>query len=196
MVKFKILFKDDHENILNHMVVAALLLQIPLLTVIFLIGPASDNISSINSFKKENIVKAAFQLRYLNRVLRNAFWVLSIGIVFSVLTSSALAASIKASIDIAGFDIHPQKMCLVLGLFYSLYIGIIYIPIYLYLKNRNDQFKETLIDNQHLLTDEDENIAQRIVSAMDGRSSFFENVNIISTVLAPVVTGLLPGLFN
>lgn len=185
---FNILFKEGYEELLTCMLIAAMLLQIPVLTVIILIGPSSDSISSINNFKKENMVKAAFQFRFLNRVLRNAFWVLSIGIVFSVLTSDALGASIKTNLEIIGFDIHPQKMSFVLGLFFSLFIGAIYIPVYLYFKNRNNQFKEELLDNQHLMTEEGENIAQRIVSGIDTRHSFLENLEMVGTILAPVIS--------
>lgn len=190
IAQFHILFKDGKEQMLNQFLGAALLLQIPLFTVIFLIGPSSDHISSITNFKKENIVKATFQLRLLNRILRNAFWVLSVGIVFSVLTSSALESAIKSDLTIHDFDIHPKKMCFVLGLFFSLFIGAIYIPVFLYLKSRTIQFKEILLDNQHLLTDEDESIAQRMVNTMENKNSVLETMEMVISILAPVAAGL------
>ena len=173
-------------NILVGIVIATIFLMLPVLIVMFLIGPASDKLF-IRKITKQNAEKAADGLEQLNQVLRNALQVLSVIVVFTVLTSSALKDSIKATVEIEGYDIFPASVSYVYGMYFSLFLCIMYMPIYFYLKRQYNYLKDAVAE-----TGESDENKQKVLNAVDFKSSALDNLKLALTVLAPLLSSFLP----
>lgn len=203
---FHILLKHDY--IINCIVIATTILSIPAFLVIFLTAISSDNISFKNSIKKsekgddaiqnytdDELVKqkkmamevVARQFEFLNQSLKGAMQILAIIVVFSVLTSSALRMSIKSVIEIKYYDIFPVEASYVYGMYFSLFLCIMYIPSYIYLKNRFTQFKE-YINSQEV----DEQWSQSVLGTVKFEGTALDNLKLAITILAPLITSFLP----
>ena len=191
--KFGILFLNGW--VINVIVAAALFLQIPLLMVIFLVGITADKVV-FNIKEKESIEKAIFQFSNLNQVLNGALQVLAVLVVFSVLTTSALGQSIKSALVIHQFDIFPKEISYVYGLYFSLFLGIIYIPHYLYLKNCFKKLKQGIQTGLESESEEDQKWSENILNKINLGGSALDNLKLALTVLAPLISGFLPEQFK
>lgn len=203
---FHILLK--HGYIINCIVIATTILSIPTFLVIFISAISSDNISFKNSAEKnikgeganqiftdDDLLKRrkmeleviARQFEFLNQSLKGAMQILAIIVVFSVLTSSALRMSIKSVVEIKYYDIFPVEASYVYGMYFSLFLCIMYIPSYIYLKNRYAQFKEYLNIQQF-----EEQWSQSILGTVKFEGTALDNLKLAFTILAPLISSFLP----
>jgi len=203
---FHILLKDG--DILKCLEISTTILSIPIFLIIFVIAISSDNISFENSpkekIKRENanqiftdddllkqrkmeLEAIARQFEFLNQSLKGAMQILAIIVVFSVLTSSALRMSIKSVVEIKYYDIFPIEASYVYGMYFSLFLCIVYIPSYIYLKNRFMQFKEHINMQQF-----DEQWSQTVLGTVKFEGTALDNLKLAITILAPLITSFLP----
>ncbi|MFH1120609.1 MAG: hypothetical protein V1775_12370 [Bacteroidota bacterium] len=217
---FKILLQNG--SFLEGIVTATIILVIPAFIIIFLVGIASDNISleeSITSIsdkwktsnsrnpddmniqseeefvkqKKAIIESIARQFEFLNQTLKSALQLLAIVVVFSVLTSSALRESIKHVVEIQDYDIFPAEFSLVYGMYFSLFLCVMYIPVYIYLKSRFLRFKESVAN---LKEPNDQQWSQTITGIVKFEGTALDNLRIAITMLAPLLSSFLPESFQ
>jgi len=181
---FHILFKNG--NLLLGIVVATTVLVLPVITAMFLIGPASDNLLR-DGVNKDNIEAVANKLEILNQSLRSALQVLAVIVVFTVLTSGTLKETIKGILEIKGYDIFPTEVSYVYGIFFSLFLCVIYFPIYFYLKQKYVHLK-AIAAGMVELGDKKE----KVLEAVDFKTSAFDNLKMALTVLAPLISSFLP----
>jgi hypothetical protein len=195
-------------EILNNIVIFTTILSIPTFLVIFLTAISSDNLSIKNSAgksikkedeiqkftdvelvkqKKMEIEAIARQFEFLSQSLKGAMQILAVIVVFSVLTSSALRMSIKAVVEIKYYDIFPVEASYVYGMYFSLFLCIMYIPSYIYLKNRFMKFKENI--NMQLI---DEQWSQSVLETVKFEGTALDNIKLAFTILAPLITSFLP----
>lgn len=195
----------NNGDVTNHIVWSTIVLVFPTFIVIFLSCISSDNISfknfdkwqsnTENSLTYEELVKQkkvaieaiARQFEFLNQSLKGAMQILAIIVVFSVLTSSALRMSIKTVIEIKYYDIFPIEASYVYGMYFSLFLCIMYIPSYIYLKNRFMQFK-VFINMQQF----DEQWSQSVLGIVKFEGTALDNLKIAITILAPLISSFLP----
>ncbi len=173
-------------KIIEGIVLATILLMIPVLTLVFLIGPASDTLFK-SEITKINFKKAAQSLNQLNQQLRSALQILAIIVVFSVLTSSALRESIKATIEIGGYNIFPTEVSFVYGMYFSLFLCITYIPVHYYLSQQYNYLKSLSFDSEDLDKEK-----EAVLSLYNLKSSALDNIKMALTVLAPLLSSFLP----
>lgn len=190
---FKILFSDYH--ILTATAVTTVLLTVPIIVVIFMVIPASDAIH-VAADSREELDKSVSQIVILNRVLLNALQVFAVIVVFSVLTSSTLRASIKDSFVIQYFDIFPPQESYVYGLYFTSFIGIIYVPVQAFLRQRNYELNKALVAFHNTQEIKDDKWFQASVSSLDINSSSLDNLKLIFTVLSPLITSFLPQILK
>lgn len=186
----KILLKDGNFLIIISFV--TVLLSIPVVLIFFIIGYSLENLSFDKS-DKTGFEKSASQIEYLNRILQAALQVFAVIVVFSILTSSALRESIKTVVEIKGFDILPKEMSYVYGLYYTLFLGILYIPTYMFLRYRKEELLKELISIQN---PENEKWVQKVTADMNEKNSMFDNIKLSLTVLSPLITSFLPEQLN
>lgn len=191
----KILFIDG--QIITHIVGAILLLILPGLSVMFLIATASDNIyivanegvQNTNTSSIKSIEDAVKKLKYLHKALQNTLQILAIIVVFSVLTTGALGESIKSTVSVHGLDLYPSKASYVYGLYFSLFLCIIYVPLFYYLKSN-------FIKLQELASDPSITAPTGWYTSLFGDIKFegnaLESIKLAFTIIAPILTSFLP----
>ncbi len=191
--EFKVLL--NHGYILEMIVVATVVLVSPTFVQIFLIGLVSGKVEleekSIPEFDK-----AIKRLKYLNKSLQNAMQLLAIIVVFSVLTSTALGEAIKRTIKIDGFDVYPNEINYVYGMYFSLFLCIIYVPVYFYIKQNFLKLKDEAYD---LVTTEPDKYTTWYNNQF-GQTKFegtvTDNLKLALTMLSPLLSGFLPDTFG
>jgi len=111
-------------------------------------------------------------------------------IVFSVLTTDTIRQAINTelALSVKGRSIFPQQFVYLYGLMFTFYLALLYLPIYYRLKYKGETMAKGLkadapgaaILNESFLIQE---------SALD-------SLKVALSILAPVVSSLLPGLLN
>lgn len=109
-------------------------------------------------------------------------------IVFSVLTTDTLRRSIIAELTVKGHDIFPQEFVYLYGLLFTIYLALLYLPIYYRLKYKGETMTEGLP-------------SEELVAGKPGNSfliseSALDSLKVTLSILAPVVSSLLPNLLN
>ncbi|HLP12942.1 MAG TPA: hypothetical protein VK177_13490 [Flavobacteriales bacterium] len=185
--------------VLTFIITFTLCLISPLLYYMFLIGLACDNVLPENDTREE-VEESVTKLENLNTMLRNTFRVLSCVVAFSVITSSAFRVSLKKAINLDDrvFDVFPSDASLVYGLYFSLFLGIMYVPIYLYLKRNYGILKQKA---EHLQSSmDDKEWAAKQAGKMNFNLTLTDNFKLAIMMLSPFITSLLPqqmhDLFN
>lgn len=130
-----------------------------------------------------------FQFLLLRNNLKYFLIINSILIVFSIITSELIRKSINAEIQVS-LDVFPKTFVYMYGLVFSFFLAIIYLPIYFRLQLKGRLIKNSVPQNEN--TQNEFSIAE----VFSVRESPIETVKIILSILAPVLTSLVPGLFN
>lgn len=185
----------DNGKILNGIVITTIVLQLPIFMTIFLIGPAADKIG-FNVKNDSQIEKAANLFAHLEMTLVRALRVIAILVVFAILTSSALSESIKATVTIDGFDLFPREISYSYGLFFSIFLGLIYFPAHIYLKHRGTRLSAGLNDYNHNGDKDKMTWLQSTSEKLQLKHTAMDNLKIALTVVAPFITSFLPEQFH
>lgn len=197
---FHILLNDG--GILNRIVLGAILLVLPALTLMFLIGVSSDKIYVVAKTgvhdeatdSKRSIEEAMKRIKHLNQLLQISLQILSVIVVFTVLTSTMLGNSIRATLRIDGFDLYPKQFSYVYGLYFSLFLCVVYVPIYYYLKSNYNKIKELASDPEYVPQDKDWYTS--LFGDIKFEGSALENLKLALTIVAPIITSFLPNTFE
>jgi hypothetical protein len=196
---FHILLK--HGSILKWVEIVTVLLMFPAIILIFLTGLSSDLIDlSINGLNAEDAKKkleeAVEKFSYLDQTLNSALRILAIVVVFSVLTSGMLGNSINSVLEVKGMKIYPTEVCYIYGMCFTIFLCVIYVPVYMYLKQQNNFLNYAISEVQLPDTDADKKWIEGIKSESSFNSKTFDQVKIIITVLSPLISSFLPGGFD
>ncbi|HYG52463.1 MAG TPA: hypothetical protein VD905_16240 [Flavobacteriales bacterium] len=195
--QFGILLKNG--AILDLIVNFTVFLISPLLFYMFMIGMACDHLVPEKDDQQE-LEAAAKKLEKLNGLLRTTLRVLSCVVAFSVITSSALRLAIKNALnfDEKTFDVFPAEASLVYGLYFSLFLGIMYVPIYLYLKHTANKLRTKIKTKQS--TPEEKTWGEQMLGRIKFDGSLTENFKLAMIMFTPFITSVLPaslhGIFN
>lgn len=177
-----LLYNGDKIVPLFAMLPAACLL--PLIFFVTLIGSYIDGASADN-----NRLNAALNLSKLDREHREAIQVLAVIVVLSLLCSSTLRLSIKTVLQVDGFDIFPEQVSYVYGLFFTLLLGILYFPLNLYLKYKRQQlYDESLLQN---LVNPGEVTSPSLEDLLQPKAEASNQFKIIFTVFSPLITSII-----
>ena len=192
--KFGILLHNG--NLIAYIVEAVLILELPIMMVIFLTAIASDNVK-LTDISQGNIKNAVEKITFLNKLLMNALQVLAVIIIFTVLTTTALGQSIKHEIIIENkdFDIFPKEASYIYGLFFSLFLAIIFIPVYLLVQYKGKQLKEQITGKTLIMEDvekKENQEYQNLIASLDKENSIVDNIKLVLTVISPLITSFLP----
>ena len=178
-------------DVVRRIAVVTTILQIPIAMVIYLVGRSAGSIR-FNIKDKKSVEKAVKQFTFLNQALIGALQILAVLVVFSVLTTGVLEQAIKSVLSIKGFYIFPNKICYVYGMFFSLFLGIIYIPTYIFLRYSFNKMTE---DSQSEVEAEDEETQksyQDLLATVNFKDSALDNLKLALTVMAPLISSFLP----
>lgn len=178
-------------DMLFWIVFSTVILILPAFALVFTIGVSSDNIILVQKDLK-NIENGVRKLRHLHESLQKALQILSVIVVFSVLTSTTLGQSIKSTISIKGFDLYPEQVSYVYGMYFTIFLCILYIPVYYYIKYHYNCLKELAmeldLDDSHAEND----IYQKLFGDTRFESSPLTNIKLAFTLLAPILSGFVP----
>jgi hypothetical protein len=185
---FHILFKNG--NILSGIVLSTIVMLLPCFAVVFMVALSSDNILKREHINFDSIRKSVKKIDILSKTLQGALQVLAVIVVFSVLTSNALGESIRQMIEIDSFEIFPKEISYSYGMYFSLFLCIIYIPVYYYIKQNYLILKEIAADL------EEKEIVKGTYNALFGVTKFesspLDNLKLAFTILAPLLSSFLP----
>jgi len=179
------------DAIIPSLIIMTVVFQIPILICIFLMGPCADRIEC-SANDKTSVNKAIKQFNALEDWLKRSLQVLATLIIFSVLTTTALGESIKASISIEGFNLFPHEISYMYGLFFSFFLMLIYLPTHFYLKFRSKRLIESLQEDVDLHNEEEVVWFDQISEKLTLKQTAIENIKIALTVVAPLLTSFLP----
>jgi hypothetical protein len=191
--QFRILLSDN--RVVTGIVTATFVLVFLILVFMFLVGPAASK--ALAKLETEaDVETAAGKLEQLNQLLRNALQMLTFIVVFSVLTSSTLRISIKAVFEIKQYDIFPEYASYVYGIFFSLFLGIMYIPVYQYLKQQQQQIKDRARGMVQNGTAQATDWYTKISGIMKFDGTALENIKLSLVVLSPLISSFIPKALN
>lgn len=183
-----ILFKNV--NLLDYIVILTIVLILPAITLIFMIGISSNNIlSETHDIKKA--ADAVKKINILNGLLNGVLQVVAVIIVFTVFTTSCLGVSIKSTVEVEGLDLFPKEVSYVYGLFFSLFLCIMYVPAYYNIKQNYNRLKENTA-NLDLTDAETTTWYKELLGNSKIEGSALDNIKLALTVLAPLLTSFLP----
>jgi len=171
------------------------ILQIPILILMFLVGISAQTVN-YDIKDKLSIEKAISQFSLLNQSLTWALQILAVLVVFSVLTTGTLQQTIKSVLILKEFEVFPKEISYVYGMFFSLFLGIIYIPTYLYLKNRYSQLNKALEFGMESADEKTQELYEKLLKSDNFGGSAIDNLKLAFTVLAPLISGFLPEQLN
>lgn len=180
---FKVLF--NHYWVLWVIVLLTLCLQIPALMTIFLIGQSATRIKLVDGSKK-SVNKAVAELSKLSGSLNSALQMIAVIVVFSVLTSGSLRASILNEIKLEGFNLFPTEAVYVYGITFTLFLAIVYIPTHYLLNQSKLQLEKEIAEKTG-----DEKAAKEYFEKTSTTAAII-NIKTALTVLAPLITSFLP----
>jgi hypothetical protein len=186
---FQVLLK--HGWVFRIILVSTLLLQVPVLMVLFLVGISVGKID-IEIRNRQSVKNILSRFTILNQTLIDALQVLAVVVVFTVIAVGALQQSVKSVLLVAQFDVFPKEVCYVYGMFFSLFLGIIYIPTYLFLKNRFNHFKQNIETGIETADEEKKDWYKDFTGSVNFGVSALDNLKLAFTVLAPLLSSFLP----
>ncbi len=195
--QMNILVSDS--NIITRSMFANFMLITPIATLMFLVAPAADATPPDVPRTKAGIENAARNLESLNKLLYTSLQILSIAIVFAVLASNYLRSSIVAVFTVEGYDIFPVTNCYVFGFYLSLFLAIVYVPVYYFLKESLDSLKRTIVvlkneTKNHTLPDGemDDKWEMSVLGTIKIDNTAMDNFKLVFIVLSPLLTSFLP----
>jgi len=138
--------------------------------------------------QEQKIVAAKFYL--LRSQLKFFLMIDAILIVFSVLTTDALRRSILGEISVGhGRDLFPKEFVYLYGLLFTFYLAIFYMPVYYRLKAKG----QAMFSEFPSVTEPDN---KEFAAIFLMQESPLDSFKVAFSILAPVISSLLPGLLN
>jgi hypothetical protein len=180
----------NNPNLLDCLIMLTIVLILPAITLIFMIGIASNNIVSDTQDVKK-AADAVKKINMLNGLLNGVLQVVAVIIVFTVFTTSALGSAIKSTVEVEGLDLFPREVSYVYGLYFSLFLCIVYVPAYFNIKQNYNRLKENTA-NLDMTNAETTTWYKELLNNSKIEGSALDNIKLALTVLAPLLTSFLP----
>lgn len=183
---FKILLNDG--AVLEKIVGITIVLMLPCMAVVFLTARCADTLDShTNDFAV--LKQSVREMKTLDNVLKNALHVMAIIVVFAVLTSSALGASIESMVKVKGYDLFPKEVSYLYGAYFTLFLCVIYVPVYYHLVQKYEQLKIRAADmeEQGIIGNYD-----KLFAAAAFQGSAMDNIKMAITIISPLLTAFIP----
>ncbi len=162
--------------------------------VLLMIPKAADSLSKNLEVEKDiNVTISLF--KKLDLITMILLYSLATIIAFSVLTTGALRESIGETIEVKGFDIFPVEIVYSYGLFFTVFLAFIYLPVQFYLKIKTIE----IIDKLKKITrdfDVNEMKIESYIEELDVKATPFSTFTTSLTILAPLISSLLPGYLH
>jgi hypothetical protein len=183
---FNIISKNP--DVLRYMVGIAIAVALLTIAGQLLINEAISELDDIAvaTSAEQNDIAGKFLL--LKNQIRFFLLISAVLIVFSVLTTDAFRRAVSTEIS-ANIDLFPQNYVYLYGAMFTFYLAIIYIPVYYRLKNRGELLLKALPKEKP--GDDDS-----IVSIFDLKESPMDNLKVALSILAPLLSSLVPGLLK
>lgn len=183
---FKILLNDG--AILEYIVGITIFLMLPCLAVIFLTARCADTIDETTA-DFAVLRQSVRQMKALDNILKNALHMIAIIVVFAVLTSSALGAALESMMEIKGYDLFPKEVSYLYGAYFTLFLCVIYVPVYYHLAQKYDALKTRAADLK------EERVVgnyESLFAAAAFQGSAVDNIKIAITIISPLLTAFIP----
>lgn len=183
-------------SILNWISILVIGLEIPIFISIFLIGPCADRIS-LKSVDKKSVQQAFQQFANLRNLLTRSLQVITVLVVFSVLTSTALGESVRSEISLNGdMKIFPKEASYMYGLLFSCFLALIYVPAYFYLNYKEKMMDAYIIQHPFADNEDTQTWLGTLKSTFSNKQSAMDNVKLVLTLMAPLISSFLPEGFQ
>ena len=117
---------------------------LPVFYYILLAGLAANTMTQ----KDQPVIYSAFELTKIQRGLKGAIQIVAAIVVLSLLCATSLRMSIKSVIQVEGFDILPNDVSLVYGLFFTLCLAVIYLPTHNYLRYKRQKLHDIYLEEK------------------------------------------------
>jgi hypothetical protein len=150
------------------------------------INKLPDTIAFLDEMEQKDVRKKFLLLR---NQLKLFLIINSVSIVLSVLTVDAFRRAIIADIQV-NLDILPQNFVYLYGLIFTSCLAVIYVPIYSRLKLKGEQMLDDVSQ-----ADQEGNL-KSITATLRIQQTPIESLQVILSILAPVLTSLVPGLLK
>jgi hypothetical protein len=133
--------------------------------------------------------KIADKFGMLRKQLKLFLLIDAVLIVFSVLNTDAFRRAIVAEVSVS-MDILPKNYVYLYGVLFTFFLAIIYMPIYYRLKLKGElMLKE--IPKVELEAD-----CKDLAAILNIEQTPIESLKVVLSILAPVLTSLVPGMLN
>ena len=186
--KFHILLK--HPYLLNIFIIITIAIAITAIAGQLLINQAisilPDTITGL-PITEQNKIADKFEL--LRNQLKSFLLIDAVLIVFSVLNTDAFRRAIITEVSV-NMDLVPQNYVYLYGVLFTFFLAIIYMPIYYRLKCKGEMMLKEISQ------DELEGDCQKIATVLKIEQTPIESLKVVLSILAPVLTSLVPGLLN
>jgi hypothetical protein len=167
----------------------ALLFTSPSFVLIFLLG-----FSAYKARQEKDLRVAVQRIQSLNFDLQRTLKLLTVIIVFSVLTSCTLGMCFRSAVKIEGFDIYPQQIGYIYGAYFTVFLCIIYVPVYYYIKYQYKSLKEKALEPQRK-KDEAEHV-EALFNDKQLEGNVMDSLKLVLTLLLPLLSSFLPQGLN
>lgn len=151
------------------------------------IGALPDDLSTETP---KNQLKAADDFTMLRNGLRFFLSVDAALIVLSIFTTETLRRAIVQEVVVTGTNkdgIFPKEFTYMYGMVYTLYLALFYLPIYYRLRSKGAYMMRAVIENDK---------TKKFGTYFLINESPLESFQVALSILAPIVTSLLPGLIK
>jgi hypothetical protein len=180
-----------HPNALNVLILIGMITGLAAICGQLLINNAITQLPhDITTLDAANRKKAAKEFAFLKAQLKFFLTVDAILIVLSIITTDTLRRSIIREVLVSGTNqegLFPVEFAYMYGLVFTLYLALLYLPIYYRLRSKGMGMVEGIAD-----TDE----GNKLKAGFSITESPLESFKVALSILAPVATALIPGIIK
>lgn len=173
-----------NHNTINYVAMSILTLAMPALLGIATLFIAGKNLQK--SIKNEpDKAKTTFIEKYKEIQSGLSFFliILTILITLTVIGTGAFRKALLAAVSVEGLDIAPVEFVYLYGVFFTVFLALFYAPVYLQLLS----FKQQTKNNIELSEFQQNDVL---------KGSNWETIKILASLLAPLLSSILPGILS
>lgn len=181
---FEVLFKNTH--VLNYVAIATILLLSPFVLLVFIVSSGASAMKMETT--EESIAESMENFAAIQSAIKLSLTIITISIVLTVITTGLLGESIRAAISIKEFEVFPLQFGYMYGLYFSLFLFIIFTPTYFYIRYKKLEFISNL-KNTHG-AEQAYDFAKESLTNTDQKLA--DQVRILLVMLSPFISSFLP----
>lgn len=173
-----------NHNTINYVAMTILTLAMPALLGIATLFIAGKKLQKRIKDEPEK-AKATFidKFKEIQNALSFFLVILTILITLTVLGTGAFRKALLAAVSVEGLDIAPVEFVYLYGVFFTVFLALFYSPVYLQLLS----FKQETKTNSKLAEFKQNEVLQ---------GSNWETIKILASLLAPLLSSILPGILS